>query len=75
MEYPLEIGVMTMLMEEYQKTHKACSECGGQPTIKTAFGGDAYFVECSVCGWSNGMRRVEMTPLAALSHWNKEDTP
>ena len=46
-----------------------CPDCGGKPTIKTAQWGNAYFALCGSCGWEGGVRQVESTPFAALSHW------
>ena len=48
---------------------KPCPECGGKPTIETAQWGNAYFALCESCGWEGGVRQVESTPFAALSHW------
>jgi len=49
---------------------RACQECGGQPTVETAFWGRAYYACCSLCGWEGGLRQVESGPMAALSHWD-----
>jgi Zn ribbon nucleic-acid-binding protein len=47
-----------------------CPKCGGEPSIRSWLDGNAYFVQCGSCGeWDNGVRHLEATPTAALSHW------
>jgi hypothetical protein len=47
-----------------------CPKCGGEPSIYSWDSPNAYFVQCGSCGqWDNGMRHLEPTPSAALSHW------
>lgn len=46
-----------------------CPVCGGQPTIHTAFRGQAYYALCSECSWEGDIRNIEISPSNALDIW------
>ena len=53
---------------------RPCSKCGGGPTILPVQYGRAFYALCEQCGFEGGLREVEATPMAALSHWKNKNS-
>ena len=62
------MGLETLVMPDDER--KPCPDCGGQPAIRSAQYGNAYFACCEACWWEGGLRQIEATPSAALGHWH-----
>lgn len=68
----VEKNIMINLDCHKNTEYKPCPICGGQPTIETSIYGYTYYVLCESCGWYGDLIELEVTPLAAMSHWNNK---